>query len=182
MMTDLVRRMTAEEYFALPETNQIEELIDGELIVADPTRAHQKTLLKASSWLTQVAPQGETMISPSAIRFEEQHVFEPDIFWIRPDGDCKPYPYDVRSWIGAPDLVIEILSPSTAKRDRGVKFDVYERHGVREYWLIDLDAQFVEMYAHVDGAFKRQGIYGVDEAFTSPVLGVEVKVEAIFAL
>ena len=180
-MTDLVRRMTAEEYFALPETNHIQELIDGELIVATPTRAHQKTLLKAGTYLTAIAPHGETVIAPSAVRFEDQHVFEPDIFWIAPDGDCKPYPYDAGSWIGAPDLVIEILSPSTAKRDRGVKFEVYERHGVREYWLIDLDSQFIEVYSHQNGTFKHQGAYGVEEAFTSPVLGVEVNVKAMFA-
>jgi Uma2 family endonuclease len=182
MMTDFVRRMTADEYFALPETNHIEELIDGELIVTDPSRAHQRTLRKAVVYLSQMAAHGETVVTPSAIRFEEHHVFEPDIFWIRSDGDCKPYPFDVRSWVGAPDLVIEILSPSTAKRDRSVKFEVYERHGVREYWLIDLDSQFIEVYSLVDSAFKRQGIYGVEEAFTSPVLGIEVKVEAIFAL
>ena len=75
--------------------------------------------------------------------------------------------------------MIEVLSPSTAKRDRGVKFDVYERHGVREYWLIDLDAQFIEVYRHENSAFKRQGIFGVEEAFPSAALGLEVKVAAI---
>jgi Uma2 family endonuclease len=78
--------------------------------------------------------------------------------------------------------VIEILSPSTARRDRGVKFDVYERHGVREYWLTDPEAQFVEVYRHEGGAFRRQGLYGADEAFPSAVLGIEVKGEALFAV
>jgi Uma2 family endonuclease len=180
-MTDLVRRMTVEEYFALPETNQIEELIDGEHIVSPPPRpSHQKNLLKTAVFLTQSAAHGETVISPASIHFEADHVLQPDIFWIRPGGDCKVV--RDRYWEGIPDLAIELLSPSTAKRDRGVKFEVYERHGVREYWLIDLESQFIEVYSHVAGAFKRQGIYGIEEAFTSPVLGIEVKVEAFFAV
>ena len=180
-MTDLVRRMTAEEYFALPETNQIEELIDGEYIVSPPPRpSHQKSLLKTAVFLTQAAAHGETVISPASIRFEADHVLQPDIFWIRPNGDCKVV--RDRYWEGAPDLAIELLSPSTAKQDRGMKFEVYERHGVREYWLIDLDSHFIEVYDLVEGEFKRQGLYGVAETFTSSVLGVEVKVEAIFAL
>ena len=179
-MTDVVRPMTAEEYFALPESNQIEELIDGEYVVTPPKGSHQKTELKGAVFLTQSASAGETVIAPSAIRFDADHVLEPDIFWIRPDGDCKLV--EDRYWEGAPDLVIEVLSPSTAKRDRGVKFEVYERHGVREYWLIDLEAQFIEVYRHENGEFRRQGIYGVEATFTSAAVGIEVKVESILAI
>jgi Uma2 family endonuclease len=180
-MTDAVRSMTAEEFFQLPETNQIEELIDGEYVVSPPANiTHQLTAGNAYFFLRTNAPSGKTLAAPSAIRFEQDHALEPDVFWIRPDGDCKPV--DDRYWKGAPDLVIEVLSPSTAKRDRGVKFDVYERHGVREYWLIDLEAQFIEVYRHEDGAFKRHGLYSGEEAFTSAVLGIEVKPAAILAV
>ncbi len=177
-MTDVVRPMTAEEYFDLPESNQIEELVDGEYIVTSPEASHQKRVLKAAVFLTLSAPHGETMIAPSSIRFDAD-VLEPDVFWIRPDGDCKLI--DNRYWRGAPDLVIEVLSPSTAKRDRGVKFEVYERHGVREYWLIDAEAQFIEVYQLEAETFKRLGVYGVEDRFRSAVLGVEVTVKDIFA-
>jgi Uma2 family endonuclease len=129
--------------------------------------------------LRTAASSGKTVVAPAAIRFEVDHVLEPDVFWIRPDGDCKPIVN--RYWQGAPDLVVEVLSPSTAKRDRGVKFDVYERHGVGEYWLIDPEARFVEVYQRANERFQRQGVYGVEDTFASAVLGVEVKVEAIFA-
>lgn len=179
-MTDAVRSMTAEEFLDLPETNHLEELIDGEYItLTTPEIVHQKSVLRIGMYLTLFAAHGETMIAPSAIRFDDDHVFEPDAFWIRPDGDCTPR--DRRSWQGAPDLVVEVLLPSTAKRDRGVKFDVYERHGVREYWLIDPDAQFVEVYSRDADAFARQGVYGIGDIFASPVLGIEVNVETIFA-
>ncbi len=180
-MSDVVRPMTAEDYFDLPETNQIDELIDGEYIVSPPpTITHQFVVGNLHFFLRSVASLGKTVIAPAAIRFEVDHVLEPDIFWIRPDGDCQPI--NNRYWQGAPDLVIEVLSPSTAKRDRGIKFDVYERHGVREYWLVDLDAQFVEVYQHQEDAFKRQGIFGVEEAFASAALGLEVEVKTFFEL
>ena len=179
-MTDAVRPMTAEDFFDLPETNHIEELIDGEYIVlTTPEALHQKCVLKIGVFLTLSAAQGETMIAPSALRIDTDYVFEPDVFWIRPNGDCSLA--DKRYWVGAPDLVIEVLSPSTAKRDRGVKFDVYERHGVREYWLIDPEARFVEVYQRADDRFQRLGVYGVEDTFASAALGVEVKCAAIFA-
>jgi Uma2 family endonuclease len=179
-MTDLVRGMTAEQFFEMPETNQIEELIEGEYIVSPPPIGlHQLAVGNAYFFLRSTVP-GQAVVSPAALRLEEDHVLEPDVFWIRPDGDCKLV--DGRYWQGAPDLVIEVLSPSTARRDRGVKFDVYERHGVREYWLIDLEAQFVEVYRHEDGAFRRRGLFGADEAFASAALGIEVKAEALFAV
>ncbi len=178
-MTDVVRPMTAEEYFELPETNQIDELIDGEYIVSPPIALHQLVVGNAYFFVRTTAPAGLTVVSPAAIRFEETYVLEPDVFWIRPDGDCKLI--ENRYWEGAPDLVIEVLSPSTAKRDRGVKYEVYERHGVREYWLVDAEAQFIEVYRHEAGRFQRQGIYGVEETFASAALGVDVAVKAIFA-
>jgi Uma2 family endonuclease len=180
-MTDVVRSMTAEEYFELPETNHIDELIDGEYIVSPPPIAiHQLTVGNAYFLLRSSASSGLAVVAPAAIRFEADHVLEPDVFWIRPDGNCKLI--DNRYWQGAPDLVIEVLSPSTAKRDRGVKFNVYERHGLREYWLIDLEAQFIEVYRHENGAFKRQGIFGIEESFTSATLSLAVKVESILSV
>ncbi len=172
--------MTADEYFKTPETNHLDELIAGEYIFhPTPPVVHQMTIGNLIMFLYKSALQGETVLSPSAIVFDTYHILEPDIFWIRPGGDCNLR--DKRSWQGAPDLVVEVLSPSTAKRDRGVKFDVYERHGVGEYWLIDPEARFVEVYQRADERFGRQGVYGVEAAFTSAVLGVEVKVEALFA-
>ena len=180
-MTDSVRSMTVEEYFQLPETNQIDELIDGEYIVSPPpTIKHQDVVVNVVVFLRSSAAQGRTVVSPAAIHFEADQVLEPDVFWIRPEGDC--HPVQNAYWEGAPDLVVEVLSPSTAKRDRGVKFEVYQRDGVREYWLIDLEAQFVELYQHANEGFKRQGVHGVEDTFNSAALGLEVKVSAIFTI
>ncbi len=179
-MTDIVRSMTAEDYFDLPETDGIDELIEGEYVVSPPPLGkHQLVAGNVYYFIRSEAPSGQAVFAPAAIRFEADHVLEPDVFWIRSGGECQLQ--ERGYWQGAPDLVVEVLSPSTAKRDRGIKFDVYERHGVREYWLVDPEAQFIEVYQRADEHFQRQGVYGVENAFASAVLGVEVKVAAIFA-
>ena len=67
--------------------------------------------------------------------------------------------------------MVEILSPSTASDDRGIKYDTYEKYGVREYWLVDPEAKFVEVYRHEGGKFQRQGVYKPNQPFVSAVLG-----------
>ncbi len=69
---------------------------------------------------------------------------------IRPDGIH-----------GAPDLVVEVLSPSTAKHDRGYKKDLYERSGVRDYWIVEPNMRSIEVYLLSDGRYRLDGYYGL---------------------
>ena len=86
------------------------------------------------------------------------------MFWVSgADSLCKLGADDY--WHGAPDLVVEVLSPSTALRDHGVKFGLYEQHGTREYWLIDPAAEFVEVFRRENDAFVRFGAFGNAETF-----------------
>ncbi len=71
-------------------------------------------------------------------------------------------------WYGAPNLVIDVLSPGIARRNRAVKFWLYKRAGVREYWLIDVD--YVEVYRLVDSKFERVGVFGEGEAFVTALI------------
>ena len=71
---------------------------------------------------------------------------------------------------GAPDLVIEVLSSSTADLDRGYKQYLYAAHGVREYWLVDPDAEQVEVLALGEAGYTTIGVYGADENVISPLL------------
>jgi Uma2 family endonuclease len=83
---------------------------------------------------------------------------------------------------GPPDLVIEVLSPTTAARDRGEKFDLYERFGIYEYWMIDAEARFIEVYTHNGQHFMRQGVYTVGQTFISKVLqNVTVTVDKLLS-
>lgn len=171
MDTPAKTRVTFEEYAALPETNQIVELIDGEIVVNPPLYKHQKALLQIIKTLTPLLPHGEMAIAPTGLHLNDGNSFEPDLFWVSPENTQSFLEDNGRYWHGAPDLVVEILSPSTASNDRGAKYDTYEKHGVREYWLVDPDAKFVEVYRHEAGKYARQGVFKANQSFVSAVLG-----------
>lgn len=173
-------KLTSAQYWELPETNKIEELIDGEIIVTPPPLdIHQKRSINVLSFCIQTIKTGELRHAPTGIHFEDGFDFEPDIFWISPENDQCSLGPDNRYWLGAPDLIIEILSPSTAYRDRGIKYEIYEKHGVREYWLVDPEAAFIEVYVLADGRFSRLGLFRNGQNFASPVLNAEIKVDAL---
>jgi Uma2 family endonuclease len=184
-MAEMIKtRATFADYQALPETNQIVELIDGEITVnPPPLHSHQESAWHIVVYLVPILNTrgGVARFAPAGIHFDDEHTFEPDIFWISPDNtDCVPM--DDRYWHGAPDLVIEILSPSTEYKDRGVKFEIYEKYGVREYWLVNVAAHYVEVYRHKDGAFIRAGVFVPGKSFVSEVLGgISVEVSAFFS-
>ena len=174
MVAQTKTRVTFAEYAALPETNQIVELIDGEIVretvVNLAPYAHHETLSKVKSYLINELKIGLLYNSPSGLNFDDGNSFEPDLLWIGPENDHCYLENDGRYWHGAPDLVIEILSPSTASNDRGSKFDTYEKNGVREYWMVDPDAKFTEVYRHNGNKFERQGVFKPDQPFISAVL------------
>jgi Uma2 family endonuclease len=171
MDTPAKTRVTFEEYTALPETNQIVELIDGEIVVNPPLDKHQKALWQIVTTLTPLMATGEARFAPAGLHFDDGNSFEPDLFWVSPDNTQCFLEDNGRYWHGAPDLVVEILSPSTASDDRGIKYETYEKYGVREYWLVDPDAKYVEVYRHEAGKFQRQGVYKPNQPFVSAALG-----------
>jgi Uma2 family endonuclease len=94
---------------------------------------------------------------------------QPDALWVAPDGICKPE--GRKRLVGAPDLMVEVLSLSTAYDDRKRKFELYESVGVREYWLVDPRDRLIEVWQLKDGRFERLGIYGVSDSFLSALVG-----------
>ena len=161
---------TFEEYRSLPETNQIVELIDGEIVVNPPRDKHQKTLWQIVTTLTPLMAKGEAPFAPTGLHFNDSNSYEPDLFWVSPENTQCVLEENGRYWQGAPDLIVEILSPSTASDDRGIKFEMYQHYGVREYWLVDPEAKFVEVYGRDGDRFERQGVFKADQSFVSAVL------------
>ncbi len=165
----LKTNMSLEEFKALPESTQPTELIQGELIVSPaPKDPHQRTSMQALAHFVILGIKADIRHQPTDL-YLDGNVLQPDIFVVlasnrecilREDG----------YWYGPPDLVIEIVSPSTERRDRGAKFDIYEKSGVREYWLIDTLAQYIEVYTHDGSKFARYGVFGPESSFTSPAL------------
>lgn len=169
-------RMTIEEFKALPETTQRMELIHGELIIqeygedemsAAPYDVHQKTITQLIIVIAQLITGGELRAAPSDVYIDGVNVVQPDVFWISADNtSCR---LKDNYWHGAPDLVVEVLSKSTAQRDKGEKYDIYELNGVREYWIVDIAHATLEVYILKEGRFHRYGVYGTQDTFESPV-------------
>ncbi|MCP4157447.1 MAG: Uma2 family endonuclease [bacterium] len=143
------------------------EIIDGNAYNMSPTplRIHQKI---STELIRQLANQllsktCEVYAAPFDVRLPLQDEKENDISnVIQPDISviCDPEKLDKKGCLGAPDLIIEILSPSTRRRDRLEKFNLYEIAGVKEYWLIDPEALLVETFTlGADGSYGKSHIY-----------------------
>lgn len=164
-------RTTFAEYAALPESNQIVELIDGEIVMNPPLFRHQKALVKIIFSLQFLSENGEICVAPSGLNFDDGNSFEPDLFWVSAENTNCFLGADGRYWHGGPDLVIEVLSPSTEVNDRGIKFQTYQKYGVREYWMVNPEAKFVEVYMLDSERLIQQGICDANQPFVSAVLG-----------
>lgn len=171
-------KMTSVEYFKLPETMQKTELIEGELIVSpSPVNQHQRIVRRLAKLLDSLIPDGEILFSPADVEFELSEVYQPDIFWVSESGKAIE---SGGHYVGAPDLIVEVLSPGTAKYDKGKKFNIYEKHGVREYWMADPEGEYLEVWALQEEKFTRLGVFDKDDSFDSPALGKKVGLKDIF--
>jgi Uma2 family endonuclease len=173
-------RMTASEFFQLPETTQPIELIDGELIMSPaPVPPHQRASRRLIVLLDAIIPDGELFYAPIDVYLDDENVVQPDILWIAKDSHCKT---GEKRLEGPPDLVIEVFSPGTARRDKVTKFRLYERHGVREYWMVDPQERYIEVHRLESGRFVLQSVYEPGMTFASAVLGGQIiDVNRIFA-
>jgi Uma2 family endonuclease len=149
-------RFTYEDYLEFPDDGRRHELIDGEHFVTPaPVRRHQKLSMRLGSaietWLRE-HPVGEVYAAPLDVILSDVDVVEPDLLFV-----SKERADILGKWVhGAPDLVIEILSPSTRRADEVAKRRLYERAGVREYWIVDGEIEVVKIYRRqADGTFPR---------------------------
>ena len=130
-----------------PEDGLRYELYDGEVcVVPTPMPRHQRIVLEVAKHLDAYAAMhgGEALVSPIDIVFSEYDVLQPDVVFFQASRRHLITPDKaIRS---APDLAVEVLSPSTAGRDRGRKMQIFARYGVTEYWIIDPPARSVEIF------------------------------------
>ena len=181
MAEQIKTRMTAKEFLQLPETNLPLQLLDGEVIEMNaPTLPHQDVVGNTFVLFKLKARElgGKAYIAPVDVYFDELNMPQPDVMWLASDSKCQMI--GVERLSGAPDLIAEVLSPTTAHIDRKKKFRLYEKYGVREYWLVEPRDQLIEVFQLQVGRFELLDAYGVGETFQSSLIG-EVEVAAIFA-
>jgi Uma2 family endonuclease len=167
----VIPRITAAEYLVQPETTHPTALINGEIItMPSPTPEHQDVVFDLASLLKPIvkAKGGRVFLAPLDVHLDEYNVPQPDIIIILPGSACEVG----EKWLkGAPDMIVEVLSPGTARHDRKIKFRLYERFGVKEYWLVDLAEKLIDVWRWDDGRYVLVDIYGMDETIQSPLLG-----------
>ena len=145
------RGLTYTDLQAFPEDNLRRELIDGELIVtAAPRTRHQRVVANLTFHLGLYSRQhgGDVFPAPTDVYFSDSNVVEPDVLFVRVENLGKIESGFIRS---APDLVVEVSSPSGRKLELVRKRELYERFGVPEYWYVDIEVDQVHLYRLADG-------------------------------
>ena len=175
------KKCTYEDYAKLPEGAPY-QLINGELIMTPaPTPYHQKISSKLGYFLRDFVFKkdlGEVFDAPIDVYFEETETYQPDIIFISKErlNIIKETKIE-----GAPDLIIEILSPATAYYDLRKKFKIYEKHGVKEYWIVDPEEKSIEIYINEKQKFILVETKNKTGTIKSQLLkNFEIELEKIF--
>lgn len=134
------------------------ELINGRAVMMSPRPSvdHNRVVSNLSR-IFQIYLRGkrcEAFFDGVEVHLDEKNVFVPDAMIV-----CNRDIIRRKGIYGVPDLVVEVLSPHTAKNDRGEKKDTYEKFGIREYWLADPLAKSIEVYVLQDGKFRLDNVY-----------------------
>lgn len=160
--------MTAEDFFRRPQGPPYYELIDGDLYMSpSPRRDHQNILLNLATALRvylRQHPLGKLYVAPSDVLFTDDQILNPDVYFVREERSEILTDYGAS---GAPDLVVEILSPSTATRDLGRKREIYAESGVEEFWVVSPKTQTVEVYRLREKADEPVAVLAVGQTLTS---------------
>ena len=169
------RSYTAEDYWNLPDGVRA-ELIDGQLFnMAPPSREHQRAsriiVRQLDGYIQNAGGPCEVSYAPFAVNLDAQNRdwVEPDIVVV-----CDPSKLDNKGCSGAPDLVVEIASPSNFRHDYITKLSLYERAGVREYWIVNLELREVVVYLFSEESLR---VYGFSEPVPVGICGGSLQID-----
>ena len=169
-----------QDYLQLPEDKRY-EIIDGELfIVPSPNEIHQHILVNILQVLVNHVRKsnlGTVYCAPFDVLFSEEDIVQLDIIFVSNENKKIITKDNIK---GAPDLLVEILSPSTSKRDIGIKKKLYARHGVREYWIVDPERETVDVLRLKGREFESKR-YGAQDCLSCSVIkNLIIEVKEIF--
>ena len=178
-------KLTYEDYAKTPEGERW-ELIDGELInheefmAPSAKRSHQRNQMRLGSRMSLFAEENDSgeVYSDFDVILSDTDTLRPDLIFV---SKARLRIITEDNVQGAPDLVVEIRSPSTARQDWTTKRDLYRRHGVLEYWLVDPEAATIAVLLPDEGELKVAGVYGEGDVLTATALeGFNVTLADIF--
>jgi Uma2 family endonuclease len=176
-------KLTYEDYVTLPDDGRRYEILDGELAVSpSPLSAHQRVSenlgFVLSTWV-RTRRLGRIWYAPLDLILADTVVVQPDIMYVSRERAAIVTRRGVE---GPPDVVVEILSDSTERRDRGAKKQIYERYGINRYWLVDPDACTLEIYALRANKYERLAAH-VDSQIVTVDLpaGLEIRLADLWA-
>ena len=177
-------KLTYEDFVHFPDDGKRHELIDGEhYVTPSPNRRHQQISgeLFGLIWShLKRHPAGEIYAAPFDVVFSNFDVVEPDLLFVSSERARVLTDNNVQ---GAPDLVVEIGSPATRRRDEKTKLPLYERFGVQEYWVVDPDVDVIKVYRLVEGRYQRVAelTLAARDALSTPLMpGLELSLTDIF--
>jgi Uma2 family endonuclease len=178
-------KLTYEDYLYFPEDGKRHELIDGEhYVTAAPNLKHQTAvgnLLLELGGFVRARKLGRVWTAPVDVVLSDHDVVQPDLVFLA--RDRMGLAEGGANLQGAPDLAVEVLSPATRRTDAVMKRHLYEKFGVREYWLVDPELEKVEVYRLWDGRYRRAAELAAEggDVLKSPLFpGLEIVLSEIF--
>ncbi len=180
-MAVVLQKLTVDDLETFPDNGYRYEIIDGDLTMSPaPVKKHQRLLLRLSRLFDDAARSariGEVFFSPVDVRFTEFDQVQPDLIYIRNE---RAGIYQASTVNGAPDIVLEVLSPSTRKFDEIAKFRLFQTHRVPEYWIVDPESSSIRQFVLTDGTYM-QARYDEGQPMTSSILaGLAIDPVALF--
>lgn len=177
------REFTYDDLLGFPDDKLKREIIGGELFVTPPPALrHEKAVvaLVGPLWAYSQDHGGQVLASRCGVYFSETHFVEPDVVFLTADHVGRIMEPYLRA---APDLVVEVSSPTTRRQDILTKRGLYEEHGVPEYWFVDLEADRIEVYRHDGTGYPAPEIFGRGTTLTPELLpGFELAVDDALAV
>ncbi len=179
-------KLTYDDFLLFPDDGKRHELIDGEhYVTPSPNMRHQAVsgnlYFILRTWLEQHGT-GRLFYAPFDVVFTQFDVVEPDLLYMSNQRAAEVL--TAKHVTGPPEIVMEIGSPSTRKRDETIKRRLYERCGVSEYWVVDPDLEIIRVYRSENGRFGRPQELAAEagDVLTTPQLeGLEIHLSRVFA-
>ncbi len=173
---------TYEDYAALPADGRRYEIVNGVLVMAPaPTPEHQDIvgeIYVALRAYVKLAGLGRVFMGPIDVQLSPENTFQPDLVVLL---NAHLERVTEKKISGAPDLAVEIASPSTAAYDRLTKYEKYAQAGIPEYWLVKPTRRAVEVLVLEHGEYRSLGVFSEQQTLPSRVVpGLPVMVEQFF--